>query len=213
MDADFWHRRWRKNEIAFHEGNGNLLLVRHFDELCGEQVGRVFLPLCGKTRDIGWLMSRGKHVAGSELSETAVEQLFKDLDVKPERSDLGKLTRYTADGIDIFVGDIFDLSADVLGSVDVVYDRAALIALPAAMRPRYAAHLMKLTNIAPQFLLTFEYDQNLMDGPPFSVTEEEIRRCYDERCDLKRIVSVDVAGGLKGKCAASENLWLLQASS
>ena len=139
MDADFWHRRWQKNEIAFHEGKANALLVRYFNELYGEKRSRVFLPLCGRTRDIGWLMSQGYRVAGAELSEAAVEQLFKDLDVKPERSALGELAQYSADGIDIFVGDIFDLSASVLGAVDVVYDRAALVALPEEMRPRYAA--------------------------------------------------------------------------
>jgi hypothetical protein len=43
----------------------------------------VFLPLCGKTLDIQWLLSRGYGVAGSELSKIAVEQLFSELGVEP----------------------------------------------------------------------------------------------------------------------------------
>ena len=30
MDPSFWHQRWEKNEIAFHEGKANPLLVEHF---------------------------------------------------------------------------------------------------------------------------------------------------------------------------------------
>ena len=210
MDAEFWHRRWQNNEIAFHEGKANGLLVNYFEELFGQRGSRVFLPLCGKTRDIGWLMSKGYRVAGAELSETAIEQLFKDLGIEPDRSEVGDLMLHSAEGIDIFVGDIFQLSASTLGAIDVVYDRAALVALPEEMRRHYAAHLAEITKLAPQFLITFEYDQSEMDGPPFSVIGEEIYRCYGDRYDLRRRASVDVAGGLKGKCAATEHLWLLR---
>ncbi|MGI9504292.1 MAG: thiopurine S-methyltransferase, partial [Geminicoccaceae bacterium] len=139
------------------------------------------------------------------------QQLFAELDVTPERTALGNLTRYSADGIDILVGDIFDVTPEVLGAIDVVYDRAALVALPDDMRRRYAAHLMHITERAPQFLITFIYDQTLMNGPPFSVTEEEVRRCYADHYGLERIAAVDVAGGLKGICPATENVWLLRA--
>lgn len=212
MEAEFWHQRWQKGEIGFHEGEANALLVRYFQAWFGQRNSRVFLPLCGKTRDIGWLMAKGYRVAGAELSETAIEQLFRDLGVQPERTGQGDLTRYSADGIDIFVGDIFDLSADGLGEVDVIYDRAALVALPLEMRQRYAAHLMQMTAMAPQFLITFDYDQSAMDGPPFSVTDEDIARCYGDRYERRRIASEDVAGGLKGVCAATENVWLLRAN-
>lgn len=210
MDAEFWHRRWQENEIAFHEGEANHLLAKHFEDTCGKPGSRVFLPLCGKTRDIDWLMSRGYRVAGAELSQTAVEQLFADLEITPERAALGSLSRYSADGIDIFVGDIFDVTPEVLGTIDVIYDRAALVALPEDMRPRYATHLMRITAMAPQFLITFTYDQTLMDGPPFSISDEEIRRCYGDRYDQERITEVDVPGGLKGLRVATESVWLLR---
>ena len=211
MDAEFWHERWRTNATGFHEQKPNRLLVEHFRNIFGERELRVFLPLCGKTRDIGWLLSKGYRIAGVELSETAVTQLFADLDLIPEVRQLGDLTRFAAAGMDIFVGDAFDLSAAALGPVDVIYDRAALVALPSKMRANYAAHLMQITRLAPQFLVTFEYDQSRMEGPPFSVAEEEIRRCYGRSYSLKRAASVEVAGGLKGSCPATENAWVLRA--
>src|ERR1700733_8099165 len=109
MDEQFWHRRWELNEIGFHEGKANALLVAHFGALSLADGSRVFLPLCGKTIDIHFLLSRGYRVAGAELSRIAIEQLFAELDVTPEIADVGSMSRYSAPGIDIFVGDIFDL--------------------------------------------------------------------------------------------------------
>ena len=210
MDANFWHQRWEKNEIAFHEGNPNQLLVAYFQELSLPKGRRIFLPLCGKTRDISWCLSRGYRVAGAELSQLAIEQLFMDLGLQPEISEAGETRQWSAQHLDIFVGDFFALSRHVLGPVDAIYDRAALVALPETMRPRYAVHLMEVTNNAPQLLICYHYDQSVMDGPPFSISNEEVARHYSGTYDLKLLASVDVAGGLKGKCPAKENVWWLR---
>jgi hypothetical protein len=130
MDASFWREKWARNQIAFHEAQVNPLLVAHFQRLALPAGSRIFVPLCGKTLDIPWLLARGHRVAGIELSEIAVQQLFRDLGVTPRLTVLGTITRYSAPGLDIFHGDIFDLSRDGLGAVDAVYDRAALVALP-----------------------------------------------------------------------------------
>jgi len=78
------------------------------------------------------------------------------------------------------------------------------------MRPHYTAHLTKLTNNAPQLLICYHYDQRLMDGPPFSISDEEVNRYYRGSYDLRLLVSADVPGGLKGKCPAKEQVWLLR---
>jgi len=210
MDASFWHQRWKENNIAFHEGAANPLLVEYFQELSLPKGRRVFLPLCGKTRDLSWLLSRGYRVAGAELSDLAIEQLFTELGVEPMISKDGVLVRYSAINIDIFVGDIFHLSGGELGPVDAIYDRAALVALPREMRSRYARHLTEISKAAPQLLICFEYDQNSMEGPPFSVNEKEVSQYYGDIYDLNIVASTDVPGGLKGKCAAKETVWLLE---
>lgn len=209
METDFWHQKWAENDIAFHEGEANRLLVKYFQRLSVATGGRVFLPLCGKTRDIAWLLSSGYRVAGAELSEVAIQQLFDELGAEPTVSAAGNLVRYSADKIDIFVGDIFHLSRELLGPVDAVYDRAALVALPGEMRRRYTSHLAEITDRAPQLLITFEYDQALMDGPPFSISPDEVRRHYADRYRLAQLARKDVPGGLKGRCAAQESAWLL----
>ncbi len=210
MDASFWHRRWAENNIAFHQSAANPLLVQYFKELSLVQDSRVFLPLCGKTLDIAWLLAHGYRVVGAELSKIAVEQLFIELGVAPKISRIGVVDRYNAPNIDVFTGDIFDLSSQMLGSVDAIYDRAALVALPTAMRDRYTTHLIEITNKAPQLLICYEYDQHLTDGPPFSIGNEEVNQHYQNIYDLALLASVNVPNGLRGQYPATEHVWLLK---
>jgi thiopurine S-methyltransferase len=210
MDPSFWLQKWENNNIDFHKSEANSVLVKYFGELSLLKGSRVFLPLCGKTLDIAWLLSAGYRVTGAELIEMAVEQLFDELGVEPKISRIGEVSLYSAKDIDIFVGNIFDVSSKILGSVDAIYDRAALVALPEEMRHRYTAHLTEITSKAPQLLVTYEYDQTLMAGPPFSISQEEVNQHYRDSYDLSLIASTDVVGGLKGNCAAKENVWLLQ---
>jgi thiopurine S-methyltransferase len=209
MDTNFWHERWRQNEIGFHEPNANPLLTKNFPELSLAKGSRIFVPLCGKTLDIRWLLSQGYRVAGAELSGLAIDQLFAELGVTPAISEAGKLRHYGAPGIDIFVGNIFDVTGEILGAVDAIYDRAALVALPPEIRVRYTAHLMEITRRAPQLLICFEYDQTLVEGPPFSISDEEVNRHYGKSYTLTLLSTTDVVGGLKGKYPAREHVYRL----
>jgi thiopurine S-methyltransferase len=184
MDAKFWHDKWENNQIGFHQPRVNPALVTHIHALPLAAGDRIFLPLCGKTLDIGWLLEQGYQVVGAELSVLAIQQLFAQLGVEPEITDLGDVKLYSATNIDIFVGDIFEVTRDMLGPVDAVYDRAALVALPPEMRVTYAQHLTKITKTVPQLILTFEYDQDQMSGPPFSVVQSEVERHYQDSYDV-----------------------------
>ena len=159
MKEEFWHQKWKLGDIAFHESEVNPFLIEHFEKLNLQKDSRIFLPLCGKTRDITWLLACGYRVVGAELSEIAIKELFKDLVLVPEISKVGDLIHYRANNIDIFVGDIFAVSADYLGSVSAIYDRAALVALPAEIRENYTSHLINISDAAPQLLITYEYNQ------------------------------------------------------
>ena len=213
MTTDFWLNRWKNNDIGFHQSEANPLLVRYFSALSQAAGSRVFLPLCGKTRDIGWLLANSYRVAGAELSETAIEQLFAELEITPEISEAGALRHYRVPNIDIFVGDLFQLTGEMLGPVDVIYDRAALVALPEEMRRRYTTHLTDISANAPQLLIAFEYDQQLMDGPPFSVSSEEVRQHYGDRYEVTLLASNEVTGRLKERLKGeqvTENVWRLR---
>ena len=209
MEPEFWHQRWQLNDIGFHEPTGNALLVKWFRQLGLVQGQRVFVPLCGKTHDINWLLSQGFRVAGVELSEVAVCQLFDDLQVKAEVSEQGAFSVYAGPGLEVFVGNFFQLSATMLGPVNAIYDRAALVAMPPQLRGKYCDKLMAITHRVPQLLIAFEYDQSAMEGPPFSVNTAEISAHYATCYKVKCLQKVEVAGGLKGVCAAEEQAWYL----
>lgn len=210
MYKSFWDKKWQHNEIAFHENETNPMLVKYFNKLSLTIGIRIFIPLCGKTLDIHWFLSNGYRVAGVELSKIAIEQLFTDLKMEPKITKADKLDHYSAMNIDIFAGNILDLSSEQLGSVDAVYDRAALVALPEAMRYQYTTHLITITDHAPQLLICYEYDQRLIDGPPFSIGSETVYQHYKSSYDLTLLASENIPGGMKGKCAAKENVWLLK---
>lgn len=209
MEPDFWHERWAGNQIGFHEGETNAMLLAHHKVLNLGAGARVFLPLCGKTRDIAWFLSQGHAVVGAELSRLAVEQLFAELGAMPVVTDMGNLARFSADGIDILVGDVFALTEHDIGPVDAVYDRAALVALPPDMRTRYAPHLHAVTRAAPQLLICFEYDQRMKAGPPFSVDAEEVARLYGGLYGITLVDTGDLRGGVRGT-PALERVWALR---
>ncbi|HOY24825.1 MAG TPA: thiopurine S-methyltransferase [Cellvibrio sp.] len=209
MEPNFWHKKWQDSDIGFHNSDANPLLVKHFYALGLAPNSRVFLPLCGKTLDIHWLLAQGYQVIGAELSPLAIGQLFEELGVMPEITQLESLQHYSAPNIDIFVGDIFNLTNNLIGEVDAIYDRAALVALPFEMRMQYTSHLKAITHYAKQLLICFEYDQSQLAGPPFSISNEEINTHYGADYRLTLLESAEVIGKLKGQCPAHENVWLL----
>jgi len=209
MQLDFWHTKWQKNEIGFHLNEANPLLVQYFSALQLKPQSRIFLPLCGKTLDIAWLRAQGYQVSGAELSKIAVDDLFSQLNLTPIIKNIGEITQYSAKNIDIFVGDIFKLTPAMLGNVDAIYDRAALVALPEEMRKLYTAHLIAITQNAPQLLICFEYDQAIHAGPPFSITDDEVKKHYHKVYAIHLLASQSLADGLKGKFPATEKVWHL----
>jgi len=194
---DEWLARWRDGKIGFHEGRPNDLLARHLARLA--RARRVLVPLCGKTEDLAFLAANDHEVVGIELAEQAVSAFFAEHGLAPAISQRGPFTAYTAGAITLLAGDVFAATAELLGPVDALYDRAALVALPDTLRPSYAALLRRLLPPgAPGLVITFEYDQRAAAGPPFAVLEGELRALYsDAAIDL---VEERVASGLP-KCA------------
>ena len=208
-ENSLWLERWQNREIGFNQEEPNLFMVQHFKALNLKKGSRVLVPLCGKSIDISWLLAEGYDVVGVELSQTAVSELFEELKSVASISTVGELTLYSTQNLNIFVGDIFKVTASIVGKIDAIYDRAALVALPTALRVEYAQHLCIITNKAPQILLCFEYDQSLMDRSPYSVDEEEVKKHYGEHYALEILSKEEIVGGFKGKLPACDVIWLL----
>lgn len=209
MEADFWKETWSKREIAFHSANVHPFLAGQLSMLSLGAGARIFLPLCGKTLDIHWLLKQGFQVVGVELVEATVQELFDELDLCPEIIERGNLKLYRAENIDIYVGNIFDLDLAEIKKIDAVYDRAALVALPEKMRKNYSNQIITLSGSAPQLLITFEYNQAEMEGPPFSVSRQVLNRLYGETYEIERLTGRKYERFEKICSVVSEVVWCL----
>lgn len=218
MESDFWHQRWSENQIGFHQEKINSRLVKLWPKIglqCGD---KVFVPLCGKSKDILWLAEHTHPVLGVELSAIACRNFFKDNGIKYLISQEGEFEvfRDDTDTIELWAGDFFELSMEHLSGVAGVYDRASLIALPPSMRKKYAAHLGSILESRTKVLLiAMEYDEKKMKGPPFSVSEEEVRTLFDKDFTLEQISESsgpDIVGNLKqrGLDTLTEKIFLLE---
>lgn len=193
MEKDFWLERWERQETGFHQDDVNPWLARYWETIAPAAGGTVFVPLCGKSRDMLWLRKRGHPVIGVELSPIAVEAFFTENGYAPATSTLRDFRQCEADDIRILCGDFFAMTADDLAGVDAVYDRASLVALPPAMRQKYASHMLDMLAPGTRVLLvTFEYDQTAMSGPPFAVTPEEVYALYGSRAKVEKLATIDV---------------------
>ena len=179
MDTDFWLTRWREGRTFFHQSRVTPLLQKYWPSLSLPAGCQVLVPLCGKSLDMIWLAQQGFRVLGVELSQLAVEQFFSENDLQPatHQSEVGR--HYVAANIEIICGDIFKLDAQLLSACHGVYDRAALVALPQAMRAQYVQYVYaQLADTCRGLLITLDYSQEQMEGPPFSVQDEEVQALY-----------------------------------
>ena len=165
-------------------------MQRYFSSLKLTPGCRVFVPLCGQSVDMLWLASQGYEVIGVEFSQVACDAFFKENKIPVKITETSDFVLYSSDEITIFSGDFFKLNRAVLGKIDAVYDRAALVALPAAARQSYSKHLIELMNpMAAMFLITTAYHQDVMQGPPFSVDEKEVLMLYRAYFDVNQLYS------------------------
>ena len=209
-ENNLWLKRWESKEIGFNQNQVNGFMLEYFERLNLAKGENVLVPLCGKTIDISWLLAEGYQVTGIELSQTAVVELFEELNLTPSVSQVGELTLYSTKDLKVYVGDFFKVTAKMLGQVDGVYDRASIVALTKDLRVEYAKHLREITNNASQLLLCFEYNQELMNRTPYSVDEEEVKKHYAEHYDIILLQRIAIEGGFKGKLPACDVVWLLR---
>jgi thiopurine S-methyltransferase len=184
-DNELWQQSWRDHDIAFHQSVVNPLLVRFWPDFHLTAEDRVFVPLCGKSLDLLWLAGQGHTVIGVELSPLAVRAFFRESKLQPRRRKVGKFTCWEHGRITILCGDFFALSAADLGDVSVVFDRAALTALPDDLRGAYIAQLGRILPASCRILLltTEEPEEGETQGQPYAVADE-IASLYTSTFDI-----------------------------
>ena len=193
MDAGFWQQRWQEGRIGFHQERPTPLMERHWDAVGVAPGARVLVPLCGKSLDMAWLAARGHRVLGVELSLLAIEQFFAEHALAPDVHETTNGRHFVAGPIELIQGDAFELDAEVLAGCDAVYDRAALIALPAELRRRYRDTVYaRLPRGCRGLLVTLEYPQSEKQGPPFSVDGDEVDALFGDAWSVECLERNDI---------------------
>lgn len=214
MHTDYWEARWASGDTPWQLDKVNPLLQRFLPDLQLPLGSRILVPLCGQTVDLLWLRDQGYQVIGIELSRQSIEGFLQHHELQAETDNFDRSIRYAVPGLDLLCADIFALRAEDIGPVDLVWDRAALVALPAEMRAHYVRRLLALTPARPPVLCwTLEYDQQQMEGPPFAVWPDELEALMGEDVTMTTLLHRDIlarspafaAAGLK---ALHERLWL-----
>jgi thiopurine S-methyltransferase len=193
LHPEFWHDRWRTGQIGFHQSAVERCLQSHWSDLGLENDTRVFVPLCGKSRDLLWLIDSGHSVAGVELSAVALESLCMEHGIPAIRRSVPGFDLYVAPKVNLFCGDFFSLTRELLGPLSAVYDRAALISWMPQMRKAYVEHVTSLTSAGTEILLiTMEYPQATMAGPPFSVSADDVQQLYEIDYEIRELARDDI---------------------
>lgn len=192
MEKEYWLDRWERDETGFHQDAVNVYLLKYWRTLSLAGRSQVFVPLCGKSRDMLWLREQGHTILGVELSALAIQAFFKEAGLKPRHWVNDKFGQFAADDIIILHGDFFDLDKKALANVRAVYDRASMVALPPNMRERYVRHMLHILPPATQILLvSFDYSASEMPGPPFAVSPDEVKRLYNKNAEIRLLAQMD----------------------
>lgn len=220
MEASHWLKAWSDNRIGFHQKNVNKRMVSHWSSLELSPSAQVFVPLCGKSTDMLWIAEQGNPVLGVELSAKAAEAFFVDNEIEYTISERDGFEIYSgkalAADIEIWAGDFFNLTPDHLAQCEAYYDRAAMIAMNESLRAEYSLHLATLMRPASRaLLLVISYDQDKMKGPPFSVSDENVRKLLSEAfdiCELEHYSGAQRLGNLsdRGLETLDERVYLMK---
>lgn len=213
MKADFWLQTWENGRLGFHQDNVNTLLLRYWPEM-NVSNGEVFVPLCGKSKDMLWFQGQGYDVLGVELSPIAVKSFFIENRLPALHKPHHLFTLWESNNIRVLNGDFFKLATADVQNVTAVYDRAALVALPTDMRRQYVDHMLDLLPTNTKILLVcFEYQQDEMEGPPFSVPHEEVVDLYGGACTWERVRSKDISNKVRFATSSFiQNVYILKKS-
>ena len=194
-----WLKFWENNETNWHGDNVTQELIEYFELFELEPRDKVFVPLCGKSLDMLYIMNQGFSVIGVEISEIGVRQFFNENNLTYKITKVDDFDLYSTENLEIYCGDFFALTSKHLNMVKSVFDRKSLIALEPEVRQKYVKHLNDIISLGARILLvTLQYPQHQMSGPPFSVDKSEVESLFSMTFESRELRSFnDIENGLK----------------
>jgi thiopurine S-methyltransferase len=190
MEKSYWLQRWIENSIGFHKNDYNYFLAKHLPK--GNQA---LVPLCGKSPDLLFLAKNGYKTLGVECSLKAILSFFGEnaLSYAIEKKGPFESFKCREYPLEILLGDFFNLE-QIRPSIDFIYDRASLVALPKSMRGPYSKILCNLEGQRKMLLVAMDLNQEESAGPPFLVTDEELDTLFGRNFEIELLEKKEVDG-------------------
>ena len=222
---EYWKKRWMDNNIGWHRDKVHNLLVKYVHELTGGRSDlRVFVPLCGKSRDMLWLAEQDHNVVGVEVAKQPIESFFEenDLTFSVEKVKLAAAVdpvdvyKCVEKKIIIFCCDLFLLSEeDVDGRFDAIWDRGSLSAMQPAVDKRgkrYAKKIHSLLAADGKYMLETHlyYGVDRGKSTPASISDELLNEIYEEDFILKELEVERLRVDQEWKCFYDLNCHLIK---
>lgn len=127
-----------------------------------------------------WWLAQYGNVIGTDLSSIACKDFFIEQGISPNVEKTGLFTCFSSKQISLYQGDFFSLNPEDFPTFDWIYDRAAIIAMPSESQKAYVDKLTSFMQPETKiFLLSLEFPQSELSGPPFSTSQSQIFALFD----------------------------------
>ncbi|XP_055451140.1 thiopurine S-methyltransferase isoform X2 [Psammomys obesus] len=160
LSLEEWQDKWVTRQIAFHQEHGH------------------------KFAD------RGHTVVGVEISEIGIREFFSEQNISYTEEPLteiagAKVFKSSSGNISLYCCNIFDLPRANIGKFDRIWDRGALVAINPGDRDRYADFMLSTLRKGFHYLVAvLSYDPTKHAGPPFYVSDAELKRLFGTKCSI-----------------------------
>ena len=206
-----WNKNWKNEKIGFHQAQTSPSLLQYAHILDEERT--ILVPLCGKTLDMHFLHQRNHCVIGVELIPKAIDDFFQEWGVVPTK----KKDRFWYEQITIINQNIFAIQPPTIPTIDGIFDRAALVALPTHIRAQYARHLLTLLKDEGTLLLiTYDLPRSQEKGPPFAVRQNDVPKLFARASSVELLKEIhktpkeEPSLSSRGVAWSKEHVWLIR---
>ncbi len=135
--------------------------------------GRVAVPGCGRGHDVRYLARRGYEAIGFDFSPAAIREAQTLVRTEGVRAELVER-------------DIFSLARDYANAFDGIWEYTCFCAIDPARRAEYVRTMATILRPGGWLLACFFPLRRWAPGPPFRVSQMEVRRRFLPRFRIER---------------------------
>lgn len=205
LTLEFWDKRWVDGNSQWQENDGCELLWQNIDSIMQKffptkkaEDLKVFIPLCGKAKDIYLFYKMGFTVVGIEFAPLPIKEFFDENEIAEVSTAKKPFTKSPDGRLILGEGDLFSFQAEgklPFPKYDIVWDRGSFVAINENDRERYAAFMKSLAGEGGiQIINIVEYDRAEYGGPPLASNQEELQNYYGADATIELLGRTDRLG-------------------